>query len=299
MKNFLLVFLINVSLLSAQSAGNAGMAFLKYGISARNIAMGDLGVVSSDDPIAAYYNPALAAVLTNPQVMFTHSSLIQDVSSQNLAAGFILFNIPFVVGVNTTSVPGIEVRTQPGVPQATFDANYFFGSISTGIFVSENLSAGLTIKYLYENIFSDKASGFAFDVGIFYKDIIEGLNFGASLRNVGSMNKLREIETELPVDLRFGASYGTNLSSINSDLILQAGYQKYTATDDNHIHIGSEIIYNKSLAFRGGYITGYDSKGLTAGLGLLWGSINFDYAFTPFEYGLGNAHTISLTYNFH
>ena len=281
----------------AQSAGNSGLAFLKYGSGARNISMSDLGVVSMNDPLAAHYNPALVNEISHAQVMFTHSSLIQDLSMQNIGAAFELFGLPFFVGVNTTSIPGIEVRTQPGDPQTTFDANYFYGAISSG-YKFGDLSTGVTIKYLYENMFSDEATGFGFDFGLTYKNIIDGLALGASIRNIGSMNKLREAETKLPVDLRLGAEYQTNMKSLNSQLTIQAGYQKYTETDDNHIHFGAEVFYGETLALRGGYMTGYDSKGLTAGLGLLWGPLNFDYAYLPFEYGLGNSHIISITYNF-
>lgn len=297
MKKILIVILINLSFLFAQSAGNSGLSFLKYGPGARNIGMSDLGVVSMNDPLAAPYNPALVNEISNAQVMFTHSSLIQDVSMQNIGAAFELFGLPFVVGVNTTSIPGIEVRTQPGDPQTTFDANYFYGAISSG-YKYGDFSAGVTLKYLYENIFSDEATGFGFDFGLTYENIIDGLALGASIRNLGSMNKLRETETKLPVDLRLGAEYQTPVESLNSQVTIQAGYQKYTETDDNHIHFGAEVFYSETLALRGGYMTGYDSKGLTAGLGLFWGPLNFDYAYLPFEFGLGNSHIISITYNF-
>ncbi|MFC2133332.1 PorV/PorQ family protein [Bacteroidota bacterium] len=298
MRKILFVLLINSVLISAQSAGNSGMAFLKFGFSARNVAMGDLGVVSAGDPIAAYYNPALVTGGSHSRLMFTHSSLIQDISNQNLAANFEMFGLPFMLGVNTTSIPGIEIRTEPGEPLSTFDANYFFGSISTGINIVPNISAGATVKFLYENLFSDEASGIGFDFGLLFSDIVDGVNLGASLRNIGSMSKLRELETKLPVDLRIGASYDRNFPSLFSDITIEAGYQKYTDTDDSHIHMGTEILYRGTLALRTGYITGYDSKGLTAGLGLTWGILNFDYAYVPFEYGLGNIHTISLIYNF-
>ena len=298
MRKILFLLLINSTILIAQSAGNSGMAFLKFGFSARNVAMGDLGVVSVGDPIAAYYNPALSAEKSHSRLMFTHSSLIQDISNQNLAAHFEMFGLPFVLAVNTTSIPGIEIRTEPGAALSTFDANYFFGGISTGIKISPNFSAGTTVKFLYENLFSDEASGIGFDFGLLYTNIIDGVNLGASLRNLGSMSKLREVETTLPVDLRIGASFIQNLSSLYSELTFEAGYQKYTDTDDNHFHMGTEVLYRGTLAMRAGYMTGYDSKGLTVGLGLTWGSMNFDYAYVPFEYGLGNIHTISLIYNF-
>lgn len=297
MKKLFLILLITSAIL-AQTAGKSGLSFLKVGFNARNIAMGDFGVATANDVSGLYYNPALIADFTSPQLTFTHNQWIQDVSSEMFGVSFPLFGLPFAFGVNTTSISDFEVRTRPGDPESTFDAHYFYGSLSTGFYVAENLSAGLTMKYLYENLFSDDASGIGFDFGLRYKDLIAGLDLAASYSNVGSMNSLRDEETKLPVDLRVGAAYNFPLEQIQSDVTVTGGVQKYTATEDTHIHIGAEIFYDNLIALRGGFMSGYESKGLTTGLGLLWNNINFDYAFVPFEYGLGDSHIISLMYTF-
>ena len=298
MKKIFLIILLSVGTLVAQSAGNSGLSFLKNGFGARNIAMSDLGVVGVNDLTALNYNPALLSRYQSPQVMLTHNQSIQDMSAQLVGASFSLWGLPFAVGVNTTSINDIEVRTQPGEPQSSFNAHYLFGSLSTGFKIYENLSFGVTTKYVYENLFSDEAAGWAFDFGLSYFDIIDGLDIGASYRNIGSLDKLRNETTTLPADLRFGLAYGLDINSINSLVNFIGGIQKYTETDDTHIHAGGEVFYDSIIALRLGYMTGYDSKGLTAGLGLYWEGINFDYAFTPYSYGLGSAHTISLMYSF-
>ena len=45
---FLVLMFISTSLF-AQTAGESGVSFLKIGFGARNIALGDVGVVSADD----------------------------------------------------------------------------------------------------------------------------------------------------------------------------------------------------------------------------------------------------------
>jgi len=298
MKKLLLILLITTTAVFAQTAGKSGLSFLKVGFNARNIAMGDFGVATADDVSALYYNPALLADYTSPQLAFTHNNWIQDVATEMLGASFPLFGLPFALGINTTSISDIEVRTRPGEAESTFNAHYFYGSLSTGFYVSDNISAGLTMKYLYESLFSDDATGLGFDFGLRYKDIIDGLDLAASYSNVGSMNSLRNEETKLPDDLRIGAAYNFSLEQIKSDVTVTGGMQKYTATDDTHLHFGAEFYYDNLIALRGGYITGYDSKDITVGLGLFWNNINFDYAFVPFEYGLGDSHIISLMYTF-
>jgi hypothetical protein len=220
-------------------------------------------------------------------------------ASHIAGASFSLWDIPFAFGFNNTSVSDLEIRTQASdEPQSYFNANYVFGSLSTGFKVYENLSFGVTTKYIYEDLFSDDADGWAFDFGLNYSDIIDGLDVGLSYRNIGTLTELRTESTVLPADFRLGLGYGLSLNSISSELNFVLGVQKYTETDDTHVHVGGEYFYNQIIAVRLGYMTGYESKGLTTGLGLYWQGLNFDYAFTPYSYGLGSAHTISLMYSF-
>lgn len=299
MKKILVIVLLCASTLIGQTAGNTGVSFLKNGFGARNIAMSDLGVVGVNDLTALNYNPALLSNYQSPQIMLTHIQSIQDMSTQLVGASFSLYGIPFAIGVNNTSVKGFEVRTAAlDELQSTFDVHYMFGSLSTGFNLYQNISFGVTAKYIYENIFSDESSGFAFDFGLSYKDIIDGLDVGASLKNIGTLSELREVATTLPKDFRLGLAYSVEVEKINSLVSVIGGVQKYLDTDDIHIHTGAEALYNNIVAIRLGYMTGYESKGITAGLGVNWNNLNFDYAFTPYSFGLGSAHTISLMYSF-
>ncbi|MBN2572464.1 MAG: PorV/PorQ family protein [Ignavibacteriales bacterium] len=298
MKKIFFIILILATNVIAQTAGNSGLAFLKLGFGARNIAMSDLGVTTANDVTALNYNPALITNLNNTQFSFTHSEWIQDVNCDMLGIGFQLFSLPFVIGINSTNIPDIEVRTNPGDAETTFNVHYIFGSLSTAFNLYKNLDLGLTLKYIYESFFQNKAKGFAGDIGLVYTDVIKNLNAGISLKNIGDMEKLRAERTKLPADLRIGASYSKKVDVINSDIIFLTGLQKYLATDDIHIHFGTEILYQNLIALRLGYATGYESKDFSAGIGILWNSLNFDYAFTPFQYSLGSSHTISLMYSF-
>lgn len=296
-KIFVIIFLTSFNLF-AQSAGNSGVAFLKFGFGARNIAMSDLGVVSANDLTALNYNPSLLALNNKTQLSFTHNSLFQDLSSEMFGGSFNAFGLPFAIGVNTTTVSNIEVRLRPGDPISTFSAHNFSTSISSAVQVTDNLFAGATFKYVYENIFSDAATGYGFDFGVTYQKLIDGLTLGASLRNIGSMNQLRTESTKLPTDLRLGGAYSFSLAEHNLDFTALAGFQKYTLQNDSHVHLGGEAVYQKMFALRLGYVSGYDSKNISAGFGVFWQGINLDYAYVPVKYGLGDSHIITLIYTF-
>src|SRR3989304_2591293 len=89
MKKFLLIILFSSSILFAQSAGNSGLSFLKFGFGARNIAMGDAGASASNDLSALFYNPARLSLIDSlelrstgtrmNEVLFMHNEWVQDV----------------------------------------------------------------------------------------------------------------------------------------------------------------------------------------------------------------------------
>lgn len=296
-KNIMAVLILTSSVL-AQTAGNSGLSFLKLGFGARNIAMGELGVVAANDLTAFNYNPSLIAVNQKTQISFTHNSLFQDLNSEMLAASLSIFGLPIALGVNTTSVNDIEIRTKPGEPDATFNAHYFSASISTAHRLIENLYGGISLKYLYENIYTDDAAGVAFDFGLHWKGLVEGLSFGTSFRNFGDMNNMRNASTVLPSDLRIGSAYDFSIPTANFNFTVLAGFQKYTKEDESHFHFGGEAVYFSTFAVRIGYITDYDSKSITTGFGLNWKGLDLDYAYVPVKYGLGDSHIITFIYSF-
>jgi hypothetical protein len=298
MKKFLLIFILASSYIFAQSAGNTGLSFLKFGFGARNIAMGDAGASASNDLSALYYNPSRLALVEKNEILIMHSSWIQDVNSELFGIKWNMFGLPWAIGLNYTSISDIEIRTRPGEPDSKFDANYFFGSLSTGFYVWDKLSFGTTIKYLYEGLLSDEANGLGFDFGLNYETPFKGLSVSTVIKNIGSMNTLRNAETQLPTDFRLGSAYKFGVESAKLDFIAVVEIQKYLDTEDIHFNLGGDIIYDEIFALRVGYQSGYEAKSFTGGIGLMWGSLRFDYTYMPFSLDLGNANLFSLQFKF-
>ncbi|MCB9249248.1 MAG: PorV/PorQ family protein [Ignavibacteriales bacterium] len=296
-KKNIILLLVSYSLF-AQTAGNTGLSFLKNGASAKTIAVSDIGFLNGDIS-SVFYNPATVNFQESASVMFTHQAWIQDLNSEIVNANFSMFGLPFSVGANTTKISDFEIRTKPSeLPDATFDVNYFYGSLSTGFNLYEQLYFGLSIKYLYESLLADDATGFGYDFGLVYKNIVENLNLGASIRNLGSMSELRNEKTKLPSDLIINATYDFYYENASLNILPVLGFQSYLDSEITHMHIGSEFLYDNQFALRIGYISGNESRNISAGAGVFWKGFNIDYAYTPFSYGIGNANTISLQYNF-
>lgn len=293
-----LIILAFSTLSYSQSAGNSGLSFLKFGFGARNIAMADAGTAGSNDLTALHYNPAKLTLNNDNEILFMHNEWIQDVRSEMLGVKSYLFGIPFAFGFNVTNVSDIEIRTRPGEPESSFDANYFTASLSTALNLGDEFSAGITGKYLYEGLLSDESTGFGFDIGVYYISPIENLTASAVIKNLGSMNELRHEKTTLPSEFRIGAAYDFNFGENKFNLIPVFELQKYLETDDIHFNVGAEVFYDKLIALRAGYQSGYESHGFTSGLGLRWGNLGIDYAFLPFSFGLGSANLFSVQFKF-
>ena len=205
-KKIIAIVLVSFTFISAQSAGNSGLSFLKLGFGARNIAMGDAGTSSASDVTSLFYNPARLSLNPANEIVVMHNEWIQGIRSELLGARTIFWGLPVAFGFNVTTISDIEIRNTAGPALSKFNANYFYGSMSTGFNVFTGLSAGISVKYLYEGILTDEASGLGFDFGFNYKTTIEGLSFSAVVKNLGSMNELRLEKTKLPTDIRAGGS---------------------------------------------------------------------------------------------
>ncbi|MFA7289611.1 MAG: PorV/PorQ family protein [Melioribacteraceae bacterium] len=298
MKKLLVIMLVSASITFAQSAGATGLSFLKLGSGARNIGMADFGSLNGNDISNYFYNPGLIALNNTTRLSFTHNQQLLDLGSSSISVASSVWGLPLALNVNTTSVDNIEVRNQAGPATATFNANYFAATLGSGFRFDDNLSFGIAVKFIYEEMFNQDASGLGFDFGAVYSGAVENLSLGASIRNIGSMSELAKEATKLPSDFRLGGEYSYPIESAKLNLIGLAGFQKYLEEDESHIHTGLEVIYDNFFALRGGYISGYDSKSITFGFGVEWKGFKIDYAYVPFEYGLGDNSSFTVAYKF-
>ncbi len=277
-------------------AANTGLSFLKLGVTSRSISMGDAVVSYNEDASATFYNPA--GMFFGPKVnaLFMHNEQVLGIRTEFLAAKVKLEKFAFGLSLNNTSVDNIDIREIPGQPQGTFTAQNFAFGLSVGYKVNENLSLGVTGKFLFEKIYIDNASGMAFDFGGVYSQ--NKFSVGLAFSNFGSMNELRTEATKLPSAIRGGASYLLDLPKLSSTL--RIGVDGYKVMDGGKMHAnaGAELLYKDFLALRVGYQSGYENKNLTTGIGIKYKVFNLDYAFVPYKYSIGSSHTITLGTNF-
>lgn len=301
MKNALL--LIGLCLILQQSAvaqaGSTGMAFLKLGVGGRSLGMGEAYSAAANDPTATYYNPAALSLSNGPQLMVMHKSWFQETQTEYLGAQTNYSDFSFGLAVNSSSVNDIEFRTSPGPAEGTFTARNACVGLSAAYALDSSLAIGITANYLYEKIFINDATGTGFNFGAIYQTPWD-FRVAASVNNLGSMNVLDNFATELPKSVRIGAAKTTGMESLgpNSTLTVAADVVSYTTESKTHLHLGAELDYQHTFAMRAGYMTGYDARTFTAGVGVRYNIIALDYAYAPFRYDLGTTHTFSLGFQF-
>jgi hypothetical protein len=151
--------------------------------------------------------------------------------------------------------------------------------------IGEVLFGGMSLKVIQQKIEEEKATGFAVDMGLLYKtDFIQGMKFGFAVQNLGTKIKFIEKEEPLPLNVKGGIAYNTGSLTLAGDL-------NKPRDNDLRVNIGAECVIREILALRAGYNS---ANSYSAGLGLTWRKLSFDYAFVPYK-DTDNSHRISIS----
>lgn len=292
----IVLLIFSISHAAGKSEGKTGLSFLKIGIDARAVGMGEAYTAVSEDASAVYWNPAGLMNSTHSNVLFNHNEWILDVQGEFAAVSLIRKNSAWGFHLRSFNIGEIEVRDIPTTrPLENTSAHYISAGVSYARRMTKNFNAGLTMKYLFEKIFVESATGFALDLGLSYQPPLPDLKIGATLQNLGKMGKLENEETSLPVIARVGFLYRLPLKGKSIEARLAADVVK-PSSENIRMHLGTEVLVWKQIALRGGYLFGYEARDFSLGLGFLRSAIRFDYGITPFGDDLGTTHRFSVNF---
>jgi hypothetical protein len=313
MTRALLTAIISMLLYTAASGQQSGLDFLNIGPNSLALSTADARTAAKSGSASIYFNPALLSLEQSNTIDVNYTRWIAD--QVNLFGGINSVNNgrAFAFSVYSATIDNIEQRDRPGPATGEFEVSYF--SIA-GAFAYDFkvFSLGGAVQFLNEENFIERASGYAINAGI-ARNFADRLTLGASLLNAGEMGRLINQRSQLPAQLRFGASGlagnfklpGKNDFYFDVNLHADYVYQLeelntlgITAVNDDQafFNLGTTLMIAEVVELMAGYRTGDSSRRMNFGLGIDTGEVVFNYALVPFTTGFGTAHSIGLQYRF-
>ncbi|MFN3966243.1 MAG: PorV/PorQ family protein [Endomicrobiia bacterium] len=282
-----------------KTPGVAGVPFLKIGISARPASMAGAFVALSDDISSLEYNPAGLSEIKNYEIGITHVLWFEDVTLNNFLFGKKIFE-DSAIGFNyqllqakdyerrikiiSEELSEIETGNEIKLNDTAISVGYA-KKFDVGAYYENQVSVGVLLKYVKEELYKNSNSVFTGDVGLIYRTPNIHKSYGISIQNLGI-----EIGKDfLPITIRAGATHHGEGFNFSVDVIQHI---------DSKIKAGAglEIIFSKVFSLRGGVI--YQGNfNFTAGAGFNMKFISIDYAYLPHN-ELGEAHRMSLFVKF-
>lgn len=285
---------VTISPTDAFSQGG-GLAFLEIETSAEALGAGSALTAYSRDAFSTFINPAGLGGHRSNAAGFGYIAWVGDVQLFNLGARIQAGpSGGFGVAITSSSTSTLEARDQPGPPAGTFDAQFVSAGIGYGRAFGP-VRAGVTAKYLSEEIYTERANGYAFDLGLQVDLIPELLWFGAAAQHLGKMNELNIEATDIPATYRGGVTVQplTVRTSDDDESTVQAFLSmevvRRPSDDVTALQVGAWVYAFDFIWVRAGYLGDNALRDYTAGLGLVYRSFRFDYAYLPFETGFGNS----------
>lgn len=176
------------------------------------------------------------------------------------------------VGIDYLTAGEIEETTETE-PRGT--GKMLRAEDDTAVFLSlskrmkENLSLGMNIKYIKQEVADENAAGLGADLGLLYK--FPRLNFGLAIQNFGADTKLVKEEFRLPFNIKMGLAYkGIKNTTLAIDMNLPSDNRMRT-------NLGGEYWVGNILALRAGYNSSVSrnkldkfnlGEGISAGFGV-------------------------------
>ena len=301
-------------------AGRTVMQFVKIGVGGHQTALGECGVVAVRDVNALFWNPAALSGIQGVEASFSYNRWFAEMTHFAGAAGIRIDGVGIVsagyAGVDYGSIPEALVKGRGTSSDTRTGGSFGGGDVMIAIGFarefSDQLSLGVTGKYLREKLFTYAADAFAFDVGTYYDTQFKGFRFGMSFQNFGESVKYmdqgaREEGYDLPLVFRLGTSFNLvdnreGFFSLGPDHQVVLSFEAINTNDfGERYHVGGEYAFMDFLALRGGYRFNYDEGQLSFGVGIrkpLAGVlVSVDYSFVSYE-RLESPHRVTVTIAF-
>lgn len=295
-----------------RKVGTAGAQFLKIGVGARAVGMGETFVAVADDATASWWNPAGVARITadgQAHVSLNHSTWPADISHEYFAYAFTYRGLPGSYAFTSTvlQMDPIPIRTEfsPGGTGENFDAGDFNLGVTWAKNLIDRFAFGVSVKYMHLGLENENADGFIVDFGTLYFTDYKTIRIGMAIQSLGPSLKFAEQDFPMPTMFKVGAAMDAYQSEDHN--VLVAFEFDHPADNAERASLGGEYSLkafqpNVLLQLRAGYRYNRDEENLATGFGVEFptgsGSwIRVDYAFSAMDF-LDDVHKFSAELRF-
>ena len=301
-----------------------GFRFLENPVSAEVVGRGGVGITTTYTSNAIFWNPAMLGwVKPTADVSINYTQGIADINYGAVGASFRVGDFG-VVGLSILNMDygtfystyAVDKSVNPlgYVETGTFTPKAYAVGVAFSQKMNDRFSYGIHIKNVEQNLGNAwvesagvikkhskyKQNVWAMDVGAFYDFMYHGIRFGATLQNISREVTYENESFPLPFAVNFGFAI-TPLTFFSEDEDMKAltlNFEtKHPRDFGEKVKYGAEYNLFDALTARVGYMTNYDERGFTAGVGVhqvVSGTpLRVDYAYEPFGI-FGAVHFISL-----
>jgi parallel beta-helix repeat protein len=281
---------------SLQAASSAGADFLVQEIPARPAGMAGAYAASGQDAGAFLWNPASLGRQRQSQVSATYFNGLVDTSYQQavLAVPFkpwFAGALGLAVGYNSTR--GLREIDDAGADRGGIENDDMVLQAGYGIGLGERLFLGAAGKLFTSHLAGYTSRGQALDLGV-QSQVIDNVAMGISVLHWGSQSGYDGSPDPLPSVMKLGCQAQlVDRAETQVQMVAEVD-RPWNLSEALQARLGAEYWYQRTLAFRAGYLFGADAGNLTIGLGARFMGVGLDYAYVPFN-DLGFTNRLSLS----
>lgn len=186
-----------------ERAGISTLSFLKNDLSVTSAGLGGASLAADGDAYSVISNPAALTQLQNNSYALSHLFIGAGIS-QSFFSGIYGLNdqvSKMAFSINSLNSGAMEERTefQPeGTGRKVYVTNMAFG-LTYSRKLSEVFSAGVSLKYIYENMAGFTNHNATVDLAFIYETDVKDLQFAVMVQNFGGNSSLSNDGNELPV----------------------------------------------------------------------------------------------------
>jgi hypothetical protein len=186
-----------------ERAGISTLSFLKNDLSVTSTGMAGASLAIDGDAYSALSNPAALTHLKHSSYALSHLFIGAGINQSYFSGVYRLKDQVSNLGFNINSLNSgaMEERTefQPeGTGRKVYVTNMAFG-LTYSRRLSEVFSAGVTLKYIYENMAGFTNHSATVDLAFIYETDVKDLQFAVMVQNFGGNSSLNNDGNALPV----------------------------------------------------------------------------------------------------